>query len=137
MTTLAIGTVISIPERKRNIYKITDIKRTNYRIHRCLNQTGFPLADDKSTYMYPIAKEGIQIIGTGKVEQTPLQAYRANKTSDEGPNDFDNSAVRGVKVSDLSVFTPPFVKEAFQSLLNELSAALEEYTGYKVDANDF
>jgi hypothetical protein len=122
---LDIGTVISIPERKRNIYKITDIKRTNYRIHRCENdpKNGYPLASDRTTYMYPIAKVGIQVIGKGKWERTPLQQYRASHSSDEAPNDFKNEAVRGILVSDLkkNVFVPNFVVEAFLSLENALS----------------
>jgi hypothetical protein len=116
MTTLEIGTVISIPERKRNIYKITDIKRTQYRIHRCENdpKNGYPLASDKTTYMYPIAKEGIQVIGKGTAESTEVDifTYGSEAHKEEGVS---------IESLEKNVFVPRFVVKAFQSLENELS----------------
>lgn len=63
---LPIGTVISIPERKKNIYKITSHRNgKEYILKRCLNTPGFPLAGDRTTYRYPVDREGVNIISLG------------------------------------------------------------------------
>lgn len=65
---LPIGTVISIPERKKNIYKITSHRNgKEYILQRCLNTQGFPLAGDRTTYRYPADREGINVISLGIV----------------------------------------------------------------------
>jgi hypothetical protein len=106
---LKIGTVISVPERKRNIYKIVGYTGNKYRITGCENIPGFPLKEGSRAghYVVPFTHVGLTVIGKGNVETSFTPAYTPRSTK---------------KVSDLDdIFTPPFVKEAFLSLENELS----------------
>lgn len=68
---LPIGTVISIPERKKNIYKITSYRDDKeYVIEHCLRAQGYPLAGDRTRFRYPADRQGIVVIQLG--QDTPL-----------------------------------------------------------------
>ena len=78
---LPIGTVISIPERKKNIYKITSYRNDHeYVIKHCLRAAGYPLAGDRTTFRYPAEGRNIRIIHLGD-GQTTAQAASADRTS--------------------------------------------------------
>lgn len=78
---LPIGTVISIPERKKNIYKITSYRNDHeYIIKHCLRAAGYPLAGDRTTFRYPAEGRNIRVIQLG-IGQAPAQDVSASDAS--------------------------------------------------------
>lgn len=79
---LPIGTVISIPERKKNIYKITSYRNENeYIIQHCVRAAGYPLAGDRSTFRYPADRRGICVISLGNGQSAPASPSEPGRSA--------------------------------------------------------
>lgn len=88
---LPIGTVISIPERKKNIYKITSYRNDHeYVIQHCLRVEGYPLAGDRTTFRYPADSQHIRVIHLGD-GQASEQNATVERLSEISLSDLQNS----------------------------------------------
>lgn len=120
-------------------------KGIKYMIQGCYDMDGYPLKEGRGGghYVLPFNQFGINVIHAADPKEEAIL--------------FEHKAK---KISELGVFTPDFVKKAFETLENELSpenlhcdgeitnaqaavkerkirrlwAALEDYIGEKVDA---
>ena len=73
-TTLDRGTVIKVPERQRNLYKImsVDFSKRKYNVQGCSNAPGFPIKEGRGAGYYAVKFDhaGMEVFAKGTVEES-------------------------------------------------------------------
>lgn len=112
METLSLGTVIKVPERQRNLYKImsVDASKRKYNVQGCSNAPGFPIKEGRGAGYYAVKFDhaGMEVFAKGTVEKSDRLT----------PPKREEKMVR---VKDLGVFVPDCIKQTFEMLENHLS----------------
>lgn len=114
-TTLDRGTVIKVPERQRNLYKImsVDFSKRKYNVQGCSNAPGFPIKEGRGAGYYAVKFDhaGMEVFAKGTVEKS------------DRPTMLPKTEQKVKRVEDLknSFFVPDCIKQTFEMLENALS----------------